>query len=85
MGGTQSTLKVIIMHTHTSIFPWMIGENLQSAKEETCLGHPSPVASTGISSYFSKLIPVLVLANSSLEIIHNHQDTNIIHQDTAIQ
>ena len=46
---------------------WIIGENLQSVKLEMCLGQPSPVASTGMSSYFSKLMPVLVSPNSSLQ------------------
>ena len=32
-----------------------------------CSGQLSPVASTGISSYLSKLIPVLLAANSSLK------------------
>lgn len=61
----------------TSMFAWMMGEKLHSMNEETCLGQPSPVASTGMSSYLSKLIPVLQLANNSLQ---NH--THLCHDNS---
>jgi len=39
-----------------------------------CIGHPSPVASTGMSSYLSKFIPTPTSPNSSL---HHSRSINI--------
>ena len=49
------------------MFDRMISEKLHSVNEVTCFGQLSPVASTGMSSYLSKLIPVSVALNSSLQ------------------
>ena len=44
----------------------MISLNWHSANDSTLAGQFSPVASTGMSSYRSKLMPVLITSNSSL-------------------
>ena len=48
------------------MFDRMISEKLHSENEVTFFGQLSPVASTGMSSYLSKLIPVRVALKSSL-------------------
>ena len=50
----------------TSMFERSTSFMLLSEKVSMCLGQPSPVASTEMSSYLLKLMPVLAPPNSSL-------------------